>query len=356
MKETRVLDYTNHRVYIGIDVHLKSWDVAIFIDALQPKSFHMKPSAQHLSRYLQRHYPNASYLAAYESGFCGFSVQKKLEQYGIPCIIAHAADIPTSDKEKRHKNDPNDSRKIARSLRAGQLVPIYVPGDEDLAARMLIRHRYNFIKDITRVKNRIKHMFHYLGIAFPDRFSRNRWSGHFISWLEETPDVTGEYRIVLNSHLKQLASLRNQLTQIHKQIRRLAKTEKYEQSVFNLLSIPGIGLISAMTWIVELVDIHRFRSVDKLCGYVGLVPREYSSGDKVHFGSLDKRGNKSLRKTLIQNAWSAIRSDPMLSHRYVELCGRMNANKAIIRIARMLLKRIRFVLVNNQKYQPFEVC
>lgn len=353
MKQISKLDYTDHNVYIGIDVHLKSWNVAVFTDSLEPKSFNMKPSSQQLSKYLHNHYPNANYLAAYETGFCGYSVQKKLEKQGITCIIAHAADIPTNDKEKRHKNDTNDSRKIARSLRADQLIPIYIPRDIDLATRNLIRHRYSIVRDITRIKNRIKHLFHFLGIAFPDRYSQNRWSGHFINWLTTTELITDENRTVLDSHLEQLSGLRCQLSQLHKQIRILAKSDQYKQSVSNLLSIRGIGSISAMTWIVELIDILRFKSIDQLCGYVGLVPSEFSSGDKTRFGSLDRRGNKILRRTLIQNAWTAIRSDPVLSHKYVKLNHRMSGNKAIIRIARMLLRRIRFVLINNTEYHPY---
>jgi len=312
----------------------------------------MNPEPSILSKYLQSHFPNATYQAAYESSFCGFWIQKQLSQSGISCIVVHAADIPTSDKEKRHKNDRSDSRKIAKSLRAGQLEPIYVPDDIALDDRCITRYRKSIVKDITRNKNRIKALLYLFGIHMPHKYQKNRWSGSFINWLATHPDIQDSKRIILNRLLDQLSYSRNQLADVHKQYREMARSGRYCTPVRCLLSIPGIGLISAMTWILELVDIRRFPKFDNLCSYVGLVPSENSSGEKTTTGPLDNRGNRILRTALIESARVAARKDPDMSLTYLKLSNRMEKNKAIIRVARKLLNRIRFVLINEVEYQP----
>jgi transposase len=106
----------------------------------------------------------------------------------------------------------------------------------------------------------------------------------------------------------------------------------------------------AMTILVQLGDISRFKQLDELCNYVGLVPKMYGSGEKMQTGKMIKRGRKELKIMLIEASWQAIRKDPALMVKFDELSQNMNKNKAIIRIARKLLNRIRFVLSNQQEY------
>ena len=86
----------------------------------------------------------------------------------------------------------------------------------------------------------------------------------------------------------------NQLAEIHRLYRQMAKSKRYSTQVQCLLTLPGIGLISAMTWVVEIIEIRRIPKFDNLCSYVGSVPSESSSGDKISTGPLDKRGNRIL--------------------------------------------------------------
>jgi len=351
MKNVQCLDFSDQIFYIGLDVHLKSWKVSILTEQLEHKTYSMDPDPKQLSKYLHRNFPGGNYIAAYESGFSGFSTQKQLELLGVSCIVANAADIPSSDKEKRHKNDRNDSRKIAKSLRAGQLEPIYVSDDEVLFDRSLIRHRSQIVKDITRVKLRIKSSLRFNGIAIPTLYQNNRWSKSFLNWLGTCPEIFGSLRITIDSHMQQLKTLIEQLTKVNHQFKKLSESSRYKEDVCLLMSIPGIGLTSAMIWSTELIDIHRFKKFDNLCGYVGLVPGERSSGDKQFMTHLDRRGNKNLRTLLIENSWIAVRKDPSLMKIYHSYSIRMDKNKAIVRIARKVLNRIRFILVNRTMYQ-----
>ena len=116
------------------------------------------------------------------------------------------------------------------------------------------------------------------------------------------------------------------------------------------MSIHGIGILSAMVILTELVDILRFNNQQKLCSYVGLTPTSHSSGENQVHGEMINRGNKYLKKVLIESAWVAARRDPRLHRDFLDYCARMQKNKAIIRIAKKLLNRICFVLKNQVPY------
>lgn len=138
---------------------------------------------------------------------------------------------------------------------------------------------------------------------------------------------------------------------VNKQVRGLSLTQAYKDNYALLLSVPGIGIMVAMTFLTQIGDIRRFECLDDLCNYIGLVPRMYGSGDKMVTGKMIHRGRKELKIMLIEASWEAIRKDPALMLKFNELVKTMPRNKAIVRIARKLLGRIRFVLKNQQPYE-----
>ena len=172
-----------------------------------------------------------------------------------------------------------------------------------------------------------------------------------MQWLAET-DTPGEsVRRTLDSYLRTGKSQREELLLVNRQIRELCKKPEYRESYGLLVSIPGIGFVSAATFLVEFGGITRFPTLDKLCHYVGLVPRMHGSGDRMQVGKLVNRGRKELKVMLIEVAWDAIGQDPALLASFNELTKRMNKNKAIIRIARKILSRIRYVLIHRHPYE-----
>ncbi len=135
-----------------------------------------------------------------------------------------------------------------------------------------------------------------------------------------------------------------------KQIRTLAKEPAYCSYTVHLLTIPGISTLAAMIFLTELVTLSRFATIDKLSSYVGLVPGEYSSGQREITTGISQRRNPFLRGLIIECAWVAVRKDPALLLAFNKLCTRMPKHQAIIRIAHKLLNRIRFVLKNQTPY------
>ena len=106
-----------------------------------------------------------------------------------------------------------------------------------------------------------------------------------------------------------------------------------------------------MTFLVQIGDIRRFERLDDLCDYVGLVPMMHGSGERMYTGKLINRGRKELKTMIIEAAWESVRLDPALMSKFNELTRRMNKNKAIIRISRKLVSRMRYVLMNQEPYR-----
>lgn len=350
--QSNKIDFSNQNIFVGFDVHLKSWKVTILTENVAVKTFSQDPSPELLFQYLKKNFPGGIYYSAYEAGFCGYWIHNKLISLGVNSIVVNPADIPTTNKERVQKEDKRDSRKIARSLRNGDLKAIYVPSIKTLEDRGLLRTRATMVKDLTRYKNRIKSFLHFQGIVFPEQFSKpqSHWSKRFIIWLESIELTEESGKITLNSYIHQSKNLRATILDLTKQVQKLSQTESYQNDVNLLKSLPGIGVLTAMTILTELETIQRFSNLDKLCCYIGLVPSTSSSGEEEKIGDITPRGHSVLRNAIIESSWTAIRHDPVLLKSYLDYCKRMDSNKAIIRIAKKLLSRIKFVLKNKQPY------
>jgi transposase len=353
MTQVKQIDFTGQNIYVGLDAHKKNWRVTVMAEDILYKTFSQPAEPEVLNKYLKKNFPGANYHSAYEAGFCGYWIHDKLLSFGIRSIVVNPADIPTTDKERVQKEDSRDSRKIARSLSNGTLTPIYIPSLKTQRDRSLMRTRGMLVRDMTRYKNRIKSYLYFYGITIDGSFDspQTHWSNRFITWLEsiDTGDASGKETLkVLISEVKHL---RATILEVTRQIRQLSQEEEYRERVTLLKSVPGIGIITAMTILTELETINRFSNLDKMCGYIGLVPSTKSSGEKEKTGDITPRGHSVLRTAIIESSWMAIRNDPALMKCYVSYLKRMEANKAIIKIARKLMSRIRFVLNNNKPYE-----
>jgi transposase len=350
--KTKKLDFTGQNIYVGLDTHKNSWNVTILTETLAHKTFSQSPLPSMLHDYLKRNFPGANYYSAYEASYCGYWIHYQLSALGFKSIIVNPADIPTTHKEKVQKEDKRDSRKIAKCLRNGELNAIYIPSWVQIEDRSLMRSRLALVKDVRRVKNRIRsHLFFY-GVTVPETFYGHgkHWSNRFIQWLENITDIERNGKVALTSLLEQLKQLRAFELDILKKIRVLSKTETYKHQMKLLLTVPGVGHKTAILLLTEIIEISRFKNIDQLCSYVGIIPSTHSSGDNERVGEMTPRGHSVLRSAIIESAWIAAKVDPAMNLAYNDLCRRMKANKAITRIAKKLLNRIRYVLQNQKEY------
>lgn len=345
--------FEGQTVYVGIDVHKKDYKVSVMVENVFYKTFSCSPTADGIVSYLHTNFPGASYYTAYEAGFSGFWLHRSLQQMGVHSMVVNAADIPTTDKERQQKEDRRDSRKIVNGLRLGQLKGIHIPSEQVQNDRALLRIRDRIVRDITRNKNRIKGLLYFHGIEYPDRFvhQRSHWSNVFYKWLENIEFEYDSGAFGLQTYLKQVHDQRSLLLRLNRRIRELANSTEYSTKFKLLVSVPGIGPLTAMKLLTELESIDRFNSLDQLCSYVGLVPSTCSSGENPTDTGITPRRNSSLRGALIESAWVAIRNDPALLAFYQKHCKAMNGNKAIVRVAKKLLSRVRHVLQRQEAYQ-----
>jgi transposase len=224
--------------------------------------------------------------------------------------------------------------------------------------------RIAMVSKQTGCKNQIKGLLDFYGIKIPEELSNSHWSNRFVCWLESLKEshreghskegLSFEYysgQQTLGVLLSELRYLRSAIAQLTKDIRHLSGQKPYSDFAGYLTSVPGISTTTAMVFLTELDDITRFKNLDHLASYVGLIPGEDSSGDKQQHTGVSKRRNANLRYLLIESSWVAVRKDPALLKTYTELTKRMPKNLAIIRIARKLLNRIQYVLKNQCYYE-----
>ena len=350
MNKISRLDFEGQQIFVGMDVHKKSWSISIFTHKFEHKTFTQPPEVGTLVNYLKRNFPGASYKSVYEAGYSGFWIHDRLQEHGVQCLVVNPADVPTKDKERRSKTDRVDCRKLARSLRSGELEGIYVPSRPRIEDRSLIRTRHGMVKKQTRCKNQIKSILQFYGIQIPEELVNSNWSKRFITWIEAIRMERASGNFALKVHLEELNNMRKIIADLTRSIRTLANSDEYRQNVRLLKTVPGISTLTAMTLLTELYELSRFSNLDKLCSYVGLIPDTNSSGETEQKTGITKRRNAQLRGILIESAWVAVRKDPALVMTFNTLCKKMPKTNAIVRIARKLLNRIRYVLKNQQEY------
>lgn len=273
------LDFTGQQVYVGIDVGKKSWDVSIMTTEFEHKTYKQPPDPGVLARYLRRNFPGAEYKSVYEAGFSGYGAHEELKANGIDSMVVNPGDVPTTASEKARKTNKIDARKLARSLRSGELHGIYVPSREAQEDRSLVRMRQTLVRKQTRVKNQIKSFLVFYGVKLPDDIGEKYWSKRFINWIEglASEERSGSYS--LRILIEELKNLRKMILEVTGKIKALSEESRYREDVIDIVSIPGFSTISAMM-MTEIIDISRFKKLDDFRSYFGIVPGEHSTGEE----------------------------------------------------------------------------
>lgn len=341
----------SQNVYIGLDVHLKQWNVCVCQGGVCRKSFQQSPDVGALLAHLRRLYPGMKYYSAYEAGVCGCSIHYALKASGIENIIFNAADVSQTHKERVRKTDAVDAAKIARSLANGELSCVHIPPQWRLDDRNLLRLRTTMVSDMKKRKARIRHFLHVNGIHIPAQFSSGHWTLSFVQWLEDTASAdgtaTGEtLRLMVGCYRQAKA----ELASVEKRLPAMMAEDRYRDSFTLLRSVPGVGAVTAMTVLLECGDLSDFSSADAFCAYVGLVPDIDRSDEHDGQCGMTRRRHKTLRYMLTECAWRAIRTDDYFSGLYASYTRRMPPTKAIVKIANKLARIIKFVLRNKHKY------
>ena len=345
--------FKGQNIYVGIDVHLKTWHVTALTDSGYKYAFSQRSDAKVLFDTLNRKFPEAHFKSAYEAGFCGFAAHYALTEQGFENIVVNASDIPTKEKEKLMKTDAVDSEKIAWSLKRDELEGIHVKEREYMDDTNLMRLRQRLIKDLARQKVRTKHLLYTQGVTYPEHFQKNgtHWSRCFMKWLREEVQLLSTEKRTLLLLCDEVENTRRSILKVTSEIRRLSRSDKYKDNAELLMSVPGFGLIVTMSMLTELDNAPmRFPNERAFVSFLGLIPTCHDSGPKKVNGEKTYRGNKQLGPLIVEASWVAIQRDAELSAYYLDCCQRMKPQMAIVKVARKLACKAYAVLKTRKKY------
>jgi transposase len=334
-------------LFVGIDLHKDRWHVTIRTMDLELFSASIPGTWESLQRILDR-YPGHPLQAVYEAGYFGFRLHDRLVAHGIPCIVTPPSLVP-QEYGNRVKTDRRDSRKLAHLLAKGLLKRVWVPSEEELYHRQVIRRRRQLVRDRVRTQSRIKAELRFYGIHLEE--PSGRWTHMYFESLRSFRFENRWMQESFNCLLDLYEFLTVQIDEQTKLLQELSETPMYRERVEILLSIPGIGLISAMELLLELQDVSRFRRAEQLAAYVGLTPSQYSSADKIRMGRITGIGKDTLRSLLVEASWTLIRKDQAMREKYERIKIHSGGKRAIVAIARTLLLRMRRMLLDKQAYE-----
>lgn len=335
-------------IFVGIDLHKKSWHVTIRTQDVELFNSSIPGNWDALKLQLIK-YKEHSIHAVYEAGYFGFWVHDHLINFGADCIVTPPSLIPLEYGNKV-KTDRRDSSKLALLLAKGMLKRVHVPTKEERYHRQVIRRRRQLVNDRVRSQNRIKAELQLYGIGLPN--PTGKWTQVYLENLARIRFKDRWMQQSFNQLLEQYRFLDNQIGQQTKLIRELSEEPRYKDKVEILCTIPGVGILVAMELLLELQDVSRFQRADQLAAYVGLTPSQFSSADKIRMGRITCIGKKVLRAMLVQASWQLIRKDGVMREKYQKIKARAGGKRAIIAIARTLVIRMRRLLLDNVPYAP----
>lgn len=340
--------YSTRSVYLGIDVHKKTYSVTAVAENTVLKQTSMPASPEALLSFIQRFFPEDHIFSAYEAGFSGFSLHRTLIDNGINNIVVHAASIEVAVNNKC-KTDKRDSKKIAMHLFQGKLKSVHIPTIQRENWRAVTRLRLQFVKNKTRVACQIK------GMLFCYNLLPHTHNGKTSKkWLKSLLNLKGIDKDVffsLQSQIQLWLYLDKEIKQIDKRLKIQAR-EDYEVGN-TYMENHGIGLISSRILANELGDLSQFNSESGLSSFTGLTPKEYSSGDNRRLGNISRQGNPIIRGILTEAAWKTIKKDPQLGEVFDRIVRNTGSRKkAILGIARRMIghTRAKFKYKRQESY------
>jgi transposase len=339
----KTTSYEGKQVYIGLDVHREFFVASCICEGVVVKRCRMPGTAEAVVALVRKEFPGATVLAAYEAGYSGFWLHRKLEAAGVSCIVVHVNSIEVSSRDMV-KTDKRDSLKIAEQLAVGRLRGIRVPSVEEEQKRLLTRTREQLMRKKRRVMVQIRMRLHYFGL-FPESIT-GRLKLSDVTYI--LVSLEGELQRTIGMLRDEWRHLAGQIKEIDRILVEEGKNDPLD-AVYR--SVPGIGSLIARVLSSELGDMSQFPNERALFSFTGLTPTEYSSGGHICRGHISRQGNTRLRHMLVEASWKAVRKDPVLKEYYVKLSERAGKKRAIVAVARKLIGRIRAALRKHEQYQ-----
>ncbi len=338
------------KLFIGIDIHKKSWRIHTATDLFMGKGLTMPADPEALKTYVDKNFKGYQVYTAYESGCCGYSAHRTFSGYGWKSMVFNPAVLARTGKLRYQKTDVLDAELICKELRDGRLSGITVPDVEREHLRCLFRRRNDLVKDYRRLKSHIKSQLLYLGVKLPPEYDNPNWSHGFRDWIRNLSFDYPRVEASLESRMEHFDFIDKELRYISNELRLWCRTH-YKRDYKLLRSIPGIGPIVACGILSEIGDLRRFNNFKQLAAYIGLIPGMAQSGEsKVRSRGLNPRSHRLMRSYFVEATWQALRYDPVMQAYYRTHAGK-DTKAILVKVARKLLSRTLAVIKTETPYQ-----
>lgn len=289
--------------FIGLDVHQDTIAIAIADDGVDKEVRYygtIANRAETLHVALKKIGQDGSELrVCYESGPCGFVIFRFLAKIGVDCIVISPSSMPRRQGDKV-KTDRRDAKTLARLLRAGELVAVWVPDEAHEAVRDVVRARRQLKDDLGSAKSSSKSFLLRHGRRFTGKAI---WGKAHWGWLAEQKFAYPHQQFVFEEYKRRIHDLIDRCNQLDEVLKEAVSGWTLSPLVYALQALRGIKLTAAVTLVAEIGDLHRFDSPKQLMAWLGLVPAEHSSGRRIKRGEITRSGNAAARTMLIESAW-----------------------------------------------------
>jgi transposase len=297
------MGHTN-TIYVGLDVHKESIAVAyvsaergaevVVLGTIGPRQCDIDP----LVRKLQSKAPPL--LVVYEAGPWGYWLYRYLTKQHLVCWVVAPSLIPKKPGD-RVKTDRRDAMPLARLMRSGDLTPVYVPEVEDEAIRDLARAREDAIRDLKAAKNRLKAFLLRQDIRDEGRAT---WGPAPLRWLSEVVCPTPAQQMVFQEYVRAVTEHSERLQRLEQERHEQVTSWRLPPVVEALQARRGVQLTVAVTTVAELGDLTRVDHPQQLMQCLGLIPSEYSTGERRRQGAITTAGNTHARRARVEGAWA----------------------------------------------------
>jgi transposase len=331
--------------YIGLDIHKKTIAYCIKrVDGVLVQQGTVAAERKVLSKWLAD-LPGPWYGAMEATIFTGW-VYDFLRPHAVDLKVAHPSMLKAITAAKK-KNDRDDAEKIADLLRVNLLPESYMMPEELRELRRILRYRSMIMRTSVKMKNKMSGLLMEVGA----QYSKKRLYGkkYFNALLERVEDVPNS--------VKELLKLSRGGFELYdgiqkKLVNALRNNKQIHERVQRLMSIPAVGEVTALTWVLEIGEPSRFSSSRQAISYCGLCSAQHESAGKEQRGPISKQRNKHLQTTLIEAAKLAPRWNEQLSMLHEKELARGNKNRATLAVARKLVE---FMLAVDRRETDYQL-
>lgn len=299
----------NRIVYIGMDVHTSNYTLCSLDPGYGVKKDNYFAEVQFTNNFvtnvvnyvsnLKKKMKDCEFVCGYEAGCLGYSTYKDLTKASIKCVIMAPSTMAVQKGGKKVKNDRRDARVIAQCLAYQTYKEVYVLSEHDEAVRGYLRMRDSHKKELKRIKQQIIAFCTGHGLFSP---TKSNWTVAHLKWLKGLKFNDPVEQEIINEYLSSYTYLCDKIKAMDVRIEVLASEKQYCENVKKLRCIKGIETNVALTLLAEIGDFNRFSKPTDFAAYLGLIPGEQSSGDKVRGTGITKAGNSTLRQKLTEAA------------------------------------------------------